>query len=256
MSPKALPALDAGVKAFLVQHHIPRKEVFNATGLTPAEYKVQMKASGNVVAVGVRPCPHGHVLRTRHNKCVICHPETLSYARRHHEPAEVYLAHSRAGRLFKVGITNHRADRFEQLNGHGIGGHCDWVLLATRTCAEAGQVEHHIHTLLAPYAVREGHRSRSGVSRELFRCSERVVLEAFRQATVAEHPKARKADLIESLPLSARVRRSLARAGVRTLGNLLSFTKAELRRNENFTVNGVREVLVYLAMEGRSLAEA
>jgi len=250
MSIKAL--LSPEVKAFLKRHDIPLAAVFNATDMKRAGYGPAMKAGGHLVAVGVSTCQNGHALRTRHGKCVICSPATLSFSRRYEAPGEVYLAYSEMGSLYKVGITNNIANRVEQLNAQGTGGYYDWVLLAIRLCAAAGEVENHAHTLLSPYAVREPHAGRQGSSREIFRCSDDVALDAYRRATVDDHPKASKRARVASLPLTERTREMLIDGGVRTLSDLLDLTEAEFQFHRYLSGNAKREIAAYLKMEGRS----
>ena len=56
--------------AFLDRHDVPLDRVFDATGMSPDEYKPLMSGGREWVAYGVSPCrAEGHTLRTRGGHC-------------------------------------------------------------------------------------------------------------------------------------------------------------------------------------------
>lgn len=166
---------------FLAHHGIRRSEVFNAAGMRRNEYHSRMKDGGFTIAFNVTVCIRGHALRNRHGKCVQCNPAVLAFQRRHHLEQFVYLAHSRTGRLVKVGTSNDLTDRIEQLNTHQYGGYSDWILLESELCSSAGQVEMAIHTAMARYQVDGSYGARFQSCREMFRCAPSVARTAMRR---------------------------------------------------------------------------
>jgi len=173
--------LEGYERDFLEHHGIPKDKVFYAGAMKRAQYKEYMKEHGYLIAVGVTRCPEGHGMRSRHGQCIVCNPKGLAYSARHHREATVYVAHTKAGHLCKVGNSANLTDRFEQLNIHQYGGYADWVLLDSFNCLDAGRVEVAIHSRLARYSVDGEYGGRPESCRELFRCKPSVALAELRR---------------------------------------------------------------------------
>lgn len=146
---------------YLWHHKIPLSQVFDATGMTPAEYKKAMHAQEMFVAVGVRPCKAGHTLKTPSGNCIQCRSDYIEYKRRHDGPAYVYISASRSEKLIKVGSSKSPDEREKLLNARGYGGVSDWSKIGQVQCKHAGRVEFEVHEILAAFAsprsyLREG----------------------------------------------------------------------------------------------------
>lgn len=128
--------------AFLYRHKIPLSLVFDATGMTKAEYSVAMARDNRHFAFGVSPCENaGHTLRTRSGNCIECNTANIAFQRRHGNPADVYLAASISQQLFKIGSSTEVDRRLKNLNKVSYGGASDWFCIAKARCKEAGKVE-------------------------------------------------------------------------------------------------------------------
>lgn len=92
-----------------------------------------------------------------------------------------YVAHSKAGRLIKIGTSGDLSDRFEQLNIHQYGGYADWVMLDAVHCEAAGRVEKDLQVALRRYQVTGSYGARPEDCRELFRCRPSIALAALRR---------------------------------------------------------------------------
>lgn len=166
--------------AFLAHHGIAADKVYDAEGTKRSVYGPVMREKGYVAAVNVTRCIHGHALRDRKGKCLVCNPAILKFRERHTAAGWVYLAYSRAGRIYKVGSSADIDDRFEQLNIHRYGGRDDWQLVEQCWCAEAGRSEHNVQSLLAEHGVEGDYGGRPEYCRELYRCNRKVALAALR----------------------------------------------------------------------------
>lgn len=83
----------------------------------------------------------GHRLTTRAGHCVKCDTSKIAYARRHDEPAFVYIAGSRQLTMIKIGITQDIDRRKSSLNGQAYAGAKDWDMLFHVRFLRAGAVE-------------------------------------------------------------------------------------------------------------------
>lgn len=83
-------------------------DLFDATGLKASDWKIQMKALGNLVAFGVTPClQYGNTLRTRAGHCLQCNTANLSYLKRMSESADVYVCWSKISHIAKIGLSKY-----------------------------------------------------------------------------------------------------------------------------------------------------
>lgn len=165
--------LDAEQLAFLKINNIPLDKVLDASGMSRAEYGERMKSLGFIVAVGVTECSAGgHSMRNRSGHCVLCNTAALTFQGRYSKAMYLYIAQPSYGHLTKVGITDNVDERTKQLNSHKLGGFTTWTMKYSVLCENAGQVEHDVGALLAPFKKSTVYQSKQGqVSREVYACT-------------------------------------------------------------------------------------
>jgi hypothetical protein len=172
---------------FLLEQNIPLNKVYDASGISSARYKREMKELGKEVAIGVTPCQKlGHTMRTRYGHCAQCNTHAFAYMRRYSETAYVYIAKSEHKKLLKIGVTNDIYRRESSLNSLGYGGTNDWRMRYETFCEKAGRVEKNTHEILfilgyqthATY-IREG---RAVCCEELFRCTLKQAVKALEKS--------------------------------------------------------------------------
>ena len=170
---------------FLDSQGIPLSRVFDATGMPRAVYAAAMRELGMVVAIGVSACNAGkHTLRTRAGHCAQCNTHAIAFLLRHDDPGEVYVAHSVATSLVKVGTSKSAYARMSNLNSYGYGGASDWSVTYRHTCTKAGRVELSAQRKLSLHRVTRSY-IRTGVRvecHELFQCSTSIATDAVRSA--------------------------------------------------------------------------
>ena len=174
-------ALSEDQMDFLLRVQVPFDRLFNATGLTKAEYHDQMKDADLWVAFGVTPCrEEGHTLRVRSGHCVQCKPAVLSFQNRHNAQAYVYIAHSSRRHYVKVGSATTPAERIRNLNSLRYGQIDDWRLIQAFQCQAAGEVEFLAHRKLSLHHAprRNSDAAWSLAAMELFSCEPKVAIEA------------------------------------------------------------------------------
>jgi hypothetical protein len=158
--------------AFLERYGVSASDVFDATGLPTAVWKVLAKAQGKRFAFGTTPCEKKrHTIRTRGGHCFQCNPENKSYITRHEVEGYVYIAQSKATSLVKVGMTTDLEERGRQLNVYRYGGARDWRIVATAWVGRAGKIESNTQAALRDCVVFANY-TKAGVSidcRELFK---------------------------------------------------------------------------------------
>lgn len=200
--------------AFLQRLGVPLDKVFNAEGMGPSVYGPKMRALGKWVAFNTSGCHRRHELRLkdRAGHCIQCHPQYISYQRRHDEDGIVYIAYSPCLKLVKVGTTQ-RSDRVDQLNSYQYGGASDWRKHHSYPCANAGKVESTAHNLLSQYKA-EGQYFKNGGDidcGELFNCDVAKAVEAVERAL------AQVAGKVLSANTTSRVRASNSSPPMRSL---------------------------------------
>jgi len=180
----ATPGILTDEEAEFMRHHgIGSEKLYYARGRPRRIYGPIMKANGYIAATQVTRCHRGHALRDRKGTCLVCFPASMKFLERHSSAGWVYVAYSRAGRIYKVGTSNDLDDRLEQLNIHQYGGHGDWRIVDKCWSDEAGRAEHRVQTLLAEHGVEGDYGGRPEYCRELFRCNRKVALAALRAGT-------------------------------------------------------------------------
>ena len=131
--------------AFLKEHKVSSKFVFDAKGLKKSEYKEIMKDLNKLVAFNVTPCSKfGHTLRTRSGHCCQCNTAYLEFQKRNDSEGIVYIAKSLLGKIIKIGFTKSIQIRSESLNRTKYGGFNDWIIVYAIESKEAGKIENKI----------------------------------------------------------------------------------------------------------------
>lgn len=139
--------------AFLKQHNVSLKFVFNADGLRKTEYKEVMKDLNKMIAYNVTPCTKfGHTLRTRSGHCCQCNTAHLEFQKRNDSAGIVYIAVSSIKNVIKIGFTKSIEIRSESLNRTQYAGINDWKIVYAIKSDSAGKVENRICTELSDYS--------------------------------------------------------------------------------------------------------
>jgi len=143
-------------QAALRRHGIGESEVFDATDVFGSPVAA-MKACGAVVVVGWRSCRDGHRIHTRAGKCIMCNPAAITFQRRNAQTQYVYVAHSLAHGLSKIGVATDVYTRIEEINRKAHAGACDWLLIEQVRVERAGEIEElALRTLRAWKGVKRG----------------------------------------------------------------------------------------------------
>ena len=166
---------------FLQLHKVRPEQIFNALGYSKADYRIQMKKNGQIVAFNTTPCnAMGHRLRTRSGHCVMCNSAPLGFQKRNDLSGYVYVAGSKLGKMLKIGFSNNYENREYLLNNQKYGGFNDWIILLVLHGVNGGNLELDLHSKLRKYSTsREyfhDHHYQEG--NELFQCSMSKVIEA------------------------------------------------------------------------------
>lgn len=168
-------------KEFLKAHNVKPEQIFNANGVSKAEYRVLMKKNGQIVAFNTSACKAGgHKLRTRSGHCVMCNSAPLGFQKRNDLAGYVYIAGSISGQLIKIGFSNDYETRENYLNYQKYGGYDDWKIIFILHGANAGNLELQLHSKLRNYATSREyfHDNHYQEGTELFLCSISKVIEA------------------------------------------------------------------------------
>ncbi len=172
---------------FLNHHNIPLSSVFDASGLTPKEYKPLMKDLDKSIAIGVTPCKKGdHILRLRTGHCIICNPEGFAHFNRHHENSYVYVAASKNCMKLKIGFTKDILNREESLNRTNYAGMNDWKIIYYIQCKNAGKIESKIQSGLSQF-YSPGEYQKEGrivACYELFQCDYKSIKEVIEKIKI------------------------------------------------------------------------
>jgi len=157
----------------LAQHGIRAEQVLDARGMARKLWQAECKRQSKAWAFTPdSPCQKGrHVLRDSSGHCVQCNPKGVSYSKRHHEDAWVYIAWSESECLHKIGSAKDIGERRRTLN-EGYGDAKDWMFVYKRTFKNGGRVESAAKGSLDPFAVERSynHRGKTVFTRELFDC--------------------------------------------------------------------------------------
>ncbi len=137
-------------REFCKKYQIPECRLFDASGLTRAQYKQIMKVEEKWAAFGVTPCGiEEHMLRNRHGTCLMCDTKRLAWLFSSKMSGYLYVASGAGGDLMKLGFSNNPTNRLKIANYEGWGGHRDWCLRAFGWASEAGQLESRLHARFA-----------------------------------------------------------------------------------------------------------
>lgn len=159
-------------EAFLDLHGIPLTATFDASGMRAAAWKQAMRDQGKLIAYGVS-CLRGHSLKTRAGNCVRCNTANIAYALRPSKPGYVYIAHSKALGLVKIGFSQDPDNRVYIANLEGYGGAADWAIKVQHYATSAGRIELELHSLLHSHKdPRYWYRNGDLIeAREVYSCS-------------------------------------------------------------------------------------
>lgn len=164
-------------KRFLKAQNIPLDAVFDATGLSRAEYYLKMKELGMHFCFGCTPCRReGHTLRSRNGVCIQCSTATIAFQMRYPAAGFVYVAFSSSKKFVKIGSTERSPhSRLETLRKSNYGGARDWELRrAVQLSGNIGEVEKLVQQGLERYQLPVYYRryfDRPEEAREVFLCS-------------------------------------------------------------------------------------
>ncbi|MBP0624742.1 GIY-YIG nuclease family protein [Cupriavidus consociatus] len=164
-------------KRFLRTHKIPIDSMFDATGLSRAEYRPKMKELGVHFCFGCTPCRReGHTLRSRKGACIQCSTAAIAFQLRFLAAGYVYVAYSSSKKFVKIGSTERSPlSRLETLRKSKYGGVRDWELRrAVQLSGKIGEVEALVQQGLECYQLPVSYRryfDRPEEAREVFLCS-------------------------------------------------------------------------------------
>jgi hypothetical protein len=134
--------LRSNERKFCNHHGIPEERLFDASGIRPVDFKEIMKSDEKWAAYGVRPCrPAGHILRNRHNTCLMCNTQRVAHMLRTKKAGYLYVASGSGGKLMKLGFSQDPFNRLKIANYGGWGGHNDWRLVCYAWSSEGGRIE-------------------------------------------------------------------------------------------------------------------
>jgi hypothetical protein len=172
--------------AFLKSQGISAGQVFDASACRrKAEREAQMEELGLYFYSGGALCAKGgHSLRTKAGHCMQCNPANVAYQLRSVASGYIYLAHSAATGLVKIGFTKLPPhERAKDLRKHRYANVADWEIKEHKKVdRDAGKIEFSIHAALDPYQkVITYHKgfSQTVECREVFACELRIAVEVF-----------------------------------------------------------------------------
>src|SRR5262245_17606079 len=149
-----MTGLTDGQQQFLRSQNIRLDEMFDASGMAPSDFAVEMDRQSKLFAFGCPPCPYGHTLKTASNHCLQCNTAQISMIRAYYKEGYVYIAGSKRSRLIKVGRTDHSPWNKEgYLCSRKYGGITDWQMLYYAHYQLFGRVESNAQRLLSAYKV-------------------------------------------------------------------------------------------------------
>jgi T5orf172 domain len=165
-------------RRFLIYHRISPNSVFDASGMSHDEWRLEMKNEEKLFAMGVSPCKKfGHTLRDRSNHCIQCDTKNIRFIERYFEGGYIYVSASSTLRMLKVGCSKDPVARERTINGFAYAGASDWGKIAHLKCKHAGKVEFDIHSKLSQYLSPQSYfaNGRETRCREIFSCGYGIV---------------------------------------------------------------------------------
>ena len=131
---------------FIEGQNIPISSMFDASGMTRAEYKAAMEDEEKHFAFGVTACKReGHTLRSRAGNCIQCDHANIEMQLRHYRAAFLYIAGSQTLKLLKIGSSGNPEKRIGSFNADRPRGSSDWRVLASLYVKNAGPIETLVH---------------------------------------------------------------------------------------------------------------
>jgi hypothetical protein len=171
---------------FLRSQGIEPDDLFDASGMTPRQRKLEMEAQGKRFYFGGALCEAaGHTLRVKAGHCIQCNTQMIAYGTRFSKPSRLYVAGSLRGRCMKIGLAGSPEDRLIRMRSESYGGFDDWKVLATTALVNnAGRLEAEAQASLARYRKQARYMKGrlSHDSRELFSCNFAVAATAVAEA--------------------------------------------------------------------------
>lgn len=175
---------------FLAKHGLSTSDIFDARGMSAADWKRGAKELGKNFVLGSRCGRAGHRLRTRAGHCIQCDTSKIAYISRQTKSGYVYIAGSIRKKLIKIGGTESIDDRERTLNNESYARAYDWEILSFVRVDKYGDTEGKILKLLAPYQIwvsypKEGKLQESN---ETFQCSFTVAKNALDEVMKDDPP--------------------------------------------------------------------
>jgi hypothetical protein len=137
--------------AVLTRHGIKPDELLDVTGMSLQMRDRHFKATGKRYSYKGEGCRRGgHRLYTK-THCIQCNPAAVAHNDRHRQPGFVYVAHSDASTLIKIGFCGNIQEREFTLNKTAYAGETDWRIIDYRRAQEGGAIESAIKAALNPY---------------------------------------------------------------------------------------------------------
>ncbi|MBK1679654.1 GIY-YIG nuclease family protein [Rhodocyclus tenuis] len=178
--------------AFLKSHGIAPGQVFDASACrSKAEREAQMDEQERYFYSGGALCARGgHSLRTKAGHCIQCDTSKIAYQLRSAASGYIYLAHSAATGLVKIGFTKHHPQhRAKLLRDKRYANANDWdIKRIAKLERDAGKKEFSLHAALEQYQKPVSYRKTADEvveCREVFACNLITAINAFQSATSA-----------------------------------------------------------------------
>lgn len=172
--------------SFLSLHGFSAADVFDGRPLSSGNERGRLakKAAKLFVLRDPSRSKCGHRLTTRKGHCIQCDTAKIAYAKRHDEPAFVYIAGSLGLRGIKIGVTQDIEQRLANLNSQAYAGLKDWEMLFYVFFFRAGAVETTAQEKLSGSSIsrttfKDG---RNQETKEVFNCSFQEAYQAVAKA--------------------------------------------------------------------------
>jgi hypothetical protein len=167
---------------FLEEQGIPISWIFDATGMSPKEFKKVMEELGMSYAIGVSPCFFGHTLKNKRNRCVQCETRHIAFSSRYHKSGFIYVARSEDLGLIKIGIAEDMKQRQYSLNNTEYGGCSDWEIQFTLQCNKMGRLERDVLKALKTYNIPKPYWRLGSLvhCNELFNCEVELAIKTIK----------------------------------------------------------------------------
>ena len=177
-------------KNFIKKHNLSPSDFYDARGETQKVYHEKAKKAGCLFVIN--KCIHGHRLKTRTGRCIVCNTVHIAFQKRHSNGGVIYVAVN--GKYTKVGLIDSRKDsskkqlahREYQLNSEGgYASRTGWELVKSWDVSQnAGRIESEAHHLLQQFQAEEYYIYSGEVreAQEVFECSIATAIDAVKKA--------------------------------------------------------------------------